>query len=55
MYTFVVDDVKSAYEELVKKGVKFIAEPSVSPTKEFYYATLQDLDGNTLNICSFNL
>jgi len=54
MIAFEVEDVYKAYDELKNKGVNFIAEPEVSPTNDFYFATLKDPEDNIINLYSFN-
>jgi len=50
MISFVVDDVKKSYEELKKKGVKFIAKPFIAPSGDMEFATFVDPEGNILQI-----
>ena len=50
MHNLVVDSVSESYENLSKKGVKFIAKPFKAPTFEKYFATFEDLDGNILQL-----
>lgn len=50
MFNISVDSVDKSYKELLSKGVKFIAEPFKAPTFDEYFATFQDLDGNTLQL-----
>lgn len=55
MPAFEVEDVNETAKLLKEKGVEFIAEPQVSPTKDFYFATIKDIDNNTINLYSFNI
>ncbi|MDQ6984787.1 MAG: hypothetical protein Q9M91_04265 [Candidatus Dojkabacteria bacterium] len=55
MPPFEIDDVFETEKELKEKGVQIIANAQLSPTKDFYYLTIQDLDDNTINLYSFNL
>jgi catechol 2,3-dioxygenase-like lactoylglutathione lyase family enzyme len=55
MVAFEVEDVFETFKVLKEKDVKFIAMPQLSPTKDFHFATMQDPDGNTINLYSFNL
>src|SRR5690554_2027433 len=41
MFNISVDSVEDAYNELVKKGVEFIAKPFKAPTFDSYFATLK--------------
>lgn len=50
MFNISVDSVSQVYEELVGKGVEFIAEPFKAPTFDSYFATFKDLDGNILQL-----
>lgn len=45
MFNINVDSVNKSYDELVLKGVKFVAKPFKAPTGKFF-ATFKDLDGN---------
>lgn len=55
MLAFEVDDVFESHDELTPKGVEFIAEPQLSPTKDFYFTTMRDMEGNMINLYSFTL
>lgn len=46
MFNFAVDSVSATYEELKKRGVRFLAEPFKAPTMDKYFATFYDLDNN---------
>jgi|SRR3989344_1925216 len=46
MFNINVDSVSEAYEYLISKGVKFLAEPFKAPTFDKYFATFYDLDNN---------
>jgi uncharacterized glyoxalase superfamily protein PhnB len=48
MLNISVDSVEDAYNNLVKKGVEFIAKPFKAPTFDSYFATFKDPDGNIL-------
>lgn len=50
MHNFTVDSVSVSYENLSKKGIKFIAKPFKAPTFDKYFATFEDLDGNILQL-----
>lgn len=50
MFNFVVDSVTDSYEELKKRGVKFLAHPFKAPTFDKYFATFYDLDDNLVQI-----
>ena len=45
-----VDDCRSEYERLKAKGVQFLREPRAEPMDGTIIATLQDPDGNTLQL-----
>jgi predicted enzyme related to lactoylglutathione lyase len=45
-----VDDCRAEYERLKAKGVQFVREPSSEPMDGTIIATLQDPDGNTLQL-----
>jgi lactoylglutathione lyase len=45
-----VDDCQSEYERLKAKGVQFVREPTAEPMDGTIIATLQDPDGNTLQL-----
>lgn len=55
MVGFDVDSVQETFEQLKVKGVKFILEPSLSPTKTFYVATAVDPEDNIIQFYSDNL
>jgi len=46
MFNISVDSVEKTYDDLVSKGVNFIAKPFKAPTFDKYFATFEDLDGN---------
>lgn len=46
MFNISVDSVEKTYNELVARGVNFIAKPFKAPTFDKYFATFEDLDGN---------
>lgn len=46
MFNINVDFVKPLYEELIAKGVEFVAAPFKAPTMNRWFATFKDLDGN---------
>jgi len=50
MIDLTVDDCQAEYERLSAKGVKFIRTPSRDQNDGFTIATLQDPDGNTLQL-----
>lgn len=50
MFNLVVDSVSKAYEQLKKKGVKFLAKPFKAPTFDKYFATFFDLDNNLVQL-----
>lgn len=50
MFNFVVDSVTKSYEELKKRGVKFLAKPFKAPTFDKYFATFYDLDNNLVQL-----
>lgn len=50
MFNLTVDSVQKSYENLLTKGVKFIATPFKAPTFDKYFATFQDLDGNYIQL-----
>ena len=50
MLDLTVDDCQAEYERLKGKGVKFLREPSRDEGGGFVIATLQDPDGNTLQL-----
>jgi predicted enzyme related to lactoylglutathione lyase len=54
MIGFSVDSVKSVYDNLSKKKVKFLAKPFLSPDKTFYVATAYDPEGNIIQFFSDN-
>lgn len=49
---FDVDSVGEIHTKLVARGVKFILEPTISPTKDYYVATALDLDENVIQFFS---
>jgi len=55
MLGFDVPSVKEAYEELIKKKVKFIQKPIISPSGTFYVATALDPEGNIFQLYSDKL
>lgn len=50
MHNIVVDSVSASYQDLVSKGVKFIAKPFKAPTFDKYFATFEDPDGNLMQL-----
>ena len=52
MVNFLVDSVDATYNELKKKGVKFLVDPFAGPTGNGYFATFEDPEGNILQIWS---
>ncbi len=48
MFNITVESVQKAYEELLSKGVEFVAKPFKAPTFDKYFATFTDLDGNVV-------
>jgi len=50
MINISVDSVSETYEELVSRGVTFLAKPFKAPTFDSYFATFTDLDGNILQL-----
>ncbi len=50
MFNINVSSVTEAYEELIKKGVVFLAKPFKAPTFDKYFATLYDIDGNLVQL-----
>ena len=50
MFNITVDSVQKTYEELMHKGVEFIAKPFKAPTFDSYFATFKDLDGNIIQL-----
>src|SRR3989338_5476592 len=50
MFNFVVDSVLKSYEELKKRGVKFLAKPFKAPTFDKYFATFYDFDNNLVQL-----
>jgi len=52
MVGFTVDSVKSVYNKLSKRKVKFLLKPSLSPDKTFYVATAFDPEGNIIQFFS---
>jgi len=55
MIGFEVDSVLATHEELKSKGVKFIAEAKLSPTKDYHVATARDPEGNIIQLFSFDV
>lgn len=51
---FHVESVNKVYEELTKKNVEFIQKPIISPTKDYYVATILDPEGNIIQFYSDN-
>jgi len=50
MFNIAVDSVEASFKDLQSKGVHFIAEPFKAPLSEKYFATMEDLDGNTVQL-----
>lgn len=50
MFNFTVDSVSETYEELKRRGVKFLAAPFKAPTFDKYFATFYDLDDNLVQL-----
>ena len=50
MFNINVNSVSTAYEYLISKEVKFLAEPFKAPTFDKYFATFYDLDDNLVQI-----
>jgi hypothetical protein len=50
MFNIAVDSVEASFQDLQSKGVHFIAEPFKAPLSEKYFATMEDLDGNTVQL-----
>ncbi|MBP9817592.1 VOC family protein [Candidatus Shapirobacteria bacterium] len=50
MFNINVDSVQQAYDDLLSKGVKFIASPFKAPTFDKWFATFSDLDGNLVQL-----
>jgi uncharacterized glyoxalase superfamily protein PhnB len=50
MFNIEVDSVQATYEHLLSKGATFFAKPFKAPTFDKYFATLEDLDGNFIQI-----
>jgi len=50
MINIEVDSVEQTYQDLKAKGVTFFAKPFKAPTFDKYFATLEDLDGNFIQI-----
>jgi uncharacterized glyoxalase superfamily protein PhnB len=50
MFNIEVDSVQQTYQALKAKGVNFFAAPFKAPTFDKYFATLEDLDGNFIQI-----
>lgn len=48
MISFEVDSVENSFKKLKSRGVLFILEPTLSPTKEFYVATAVDPENNII-------
>lgn len=52
---FVFESVHETAKILKERGVEFIAEPHLSPTKDYHAATIEDLDGNIIQMYSFDV
>ncbi len=52
MVGFDVESVAALYKKLIKKGVEFIAKPTLSPTKDYYVATAIDPEDNVIQFFS---
>jgi uncharacterized glyoxalase superfamily protein PhnB len=50
MFNISVDSVAESYQELTNKGVAFIAKPFKAPLFDKYFATIEDLDGNIVQL-----
>jgi predicted enzyme related to lactoylglutathione lyase len=50
MIDLTVDDCRAEYNRLSAKGVQFVREPSQDQNDGFTIATMQDPDGNTLQL-----
>ena len=50
MFNFVVVSVTESYEQLKKRGVKFLAKPFKAPTFDKYFTTFYDLDDNLVQL-----
>lgn len=50
MVNYSVESVSQVYENLSKKGVKFMVKPFKAPTFDKYFATFEDPDGNILQL-----
>lgn len=50
MVNYAVESVSGTYNQLMKKGVKFLIQPFKAPTFEKYFATFEDPDGNILQL-----
>jgi hypothetical protein len=50
MFNFAVDSVSETYDQLHKKGVKFLAKPFKAPTMNKYFATFYDFDDNLVQL-----
>jgi len=50
MFNINVDSVQQAYDELVSKGIKFVASPFKAPTFDAWFTTFSDLDGNLVQL-----
>ena len=49
---FDVESVGETHTKLAARGVKFILEPTISPTNDYYVATALDLDDNVIQFFS---
>ncbi len=47
-----MESVAALYKKLIKKGVEFIAKPTLSPTKDYYVATAIDPEDNVIQFFS---
>ena len=54
MVGFDVDSVGKLYKKLIKKKVKFIQKPRLSPTKDYYVSTALDPEDNIIEFFSDN-
>ncbi len=52
MIDFGVESVIETYHKLKDRGVRFILEPTLSPTKTFYVATALDPEDNIIQFSS---
>lgn len=50
MFNINVESVQEAYEDLVSRGVVFVAPPFKAPTFDKWFATFSDLDGNLVQL-----